>query len=127
MELYFLTLEDILEIHIDQINRYGGKRGIRDQNLLLSTIAQPYSTFEGRYLHHTIYEKAAAYLFHLCQNHPFIDGNKRVAAVSALIFLAINDSPIDFKENELEKLVRSVAEGKAKKEEIALFLSKVIG
>lgn len=127
MELYFLTLEDILEIHADQIKRYGGKKGIRDQNLLLSAIAQPHMTFEGQYLHRTIHDKAAAYLFHLCQNHPFIDGNKRVATVSALVFLAMNDQPIDFNENKLETFVRSVAEGKAKKKEISIFLINGLG
>jgi death-on-curing protein len=74
-----------------------------------------------------MYDKAAAYLFHICQNHPFIDGNKRVAAVSALMFLAMNNCSTDYKENELEKLVRSIAEGKAKKDQIALFLSKTLG
>ena len=83
MDLYFLSLEDVLEIHADQIMRYGGSSGVRDQNLLLSAIAQPYSSFEGQYLHRTIYDKAAAYLFYICQNHPFIDGNKRAATVSA--------------------------------------------
>lgn len=126
-EVYFLTLEDILEIHADQLNRYGGKRGIRDQNLLLSAIAQPHSTFDGQYLHKTIPDKASAYLFHICQNHPFIDGNKRVAVVSALVFLAMNDYSYDFKENALEALVRSVAEGKTRKPEISSFLSRGIG
>lgn len=127
MSLYFLTLEDVLEIHRDQINRYGGRRGIRDQNLLLSALAQPFSQFEGRYLHPSICDQAAAYLFHICQNHPFIDGNKRVAAVSALMFLALNDSPYDYHENELEQLVRRVAEGRAKKGEIAQFLARELG
>lgn len=127
MSLYFLSHEDLLEIHSDQINRYGGKAGIRDQNLLLSALAQPYSTFEGQYLHLSIYDKAAAYLFHICQNHPFIDGNKRVAVVSALIFLSMNDHPIDYMENDLERMVRSTAEGKLKKTEISLFLSKGLG
>jgi len=127
MDIYFLTLEDVLEIHEDQINRYGGKRGVRDQNLLLSAIAQPISTFDGQYLHKTLYDKAAAYLFHICQNHPFIDGNKRVALTSALMFLAMNECPFDYKESLLEELVRAVAEGKAKKNAIAAFLSKSLG
>lgn len=124
MKLYFLTLEDVLEIHTDQINRYGGSKGVRDQNLLISAIAQPHGTFGGHYLHETIQDKAAAYLFHICQNHPFFDGNKRCAAASALMFLAMNDTSFDFNESKLEKLVRSVAEGKTKKPEIADFLSK---
>lgn len=124
MDLYFLTLDDVLEIHKDQIDRYGGKTGIRDQNLLLSALAQPYSAFEGRFLHKTIFDKAAAYLFHICQNHPFIDGNKRVGAVSALLFLSMNDYSIDFKGDALEKLVRTVAQGKSKKADIAAFFNK---
>jgi death on curing protein len=60
MEIYFLTLEDVIEIHDDQIKRYGGKRGVRDQNLLLSAISQPLSTFDGQYFHRTFYDKAGA-------------------------------------------------------------------
>jgi death-on-curing protein len=127
MQIYFLTLEDILEIHKDQITRYGGKNGVRDHSLLLSAIAQPKSTFDSQYLHKTWDAKAAAYLFHICQNNPFIDGNKRVTLVSALIFLAMNNLPIDYDESTLEKLTRSVAEGKAKKKEVAAFFSKSLG
>ena len=127
METYFLTLEDVLEIHTDQLKRYGGKTGIRDHNLLLSAIAQPFSTFDGQYLHKTFSDKAGAYLFHICQNHPFIDGNKRTALVSALMFLAMNNCPFDFEETELEQLARSVAEGKIKKETVALFFSNCLG
>ena len=118
MQIYFLTLEDVLEIHADQIDRYGGKKGVRDQNLLLSAIAQPFSSFDGKYLHKTINEKAAAYLYHICQNHPFIDGNKRAAVVSALMFLALNNQSIDYNEVEIENLTREVAEGKIKKKKI---------
>lgn len=127
MEIYFLTLEDVLEIHTDQLKRYGGKTGIRDHNLLLSAIAQPLSTFDGQYLHQTFFDKAGAYLFYICQNHPFIDGNKRTALVSALMFLAMNNCPFDYQETELEKLVLSVAEGKAKKEAVAAFFSNSLG
>ena len=123
MEIYFLTLDDVLRIHIDQTDRYGGKKGVRDRNLLLSAIAQAQSTFGGQYLHKSMHDKAAAYLFYICQNHPFLDGNKRVAAVSALVFLAMNECPIDFDECALEQLVRSVATGVAKKEEVAAFMA----
>lgn len=127
MSIYFLTLEDVLEIHTDQLNRYGGKPGIRDKNLLLSAIATPLSTFDGQYLHNTLHDKAASYLFHICQNHPFIDGNKRAALVSALMFLAMNDLSIDYNENALETLTRSVAEGQAKTPEISVFFTKQLG
>lgn len=122
MTLYFLSLEDVLEIHSDQIKRYGGRMGIRDQNLLLSAIAQPPSQFHGQYLHKFLHDKAAAYLFHICQNHPFIDGNKRVALVSMLVFLDLNGESINYEEEALEDLTISVATGKTNKEKIASFL-----
>ncbi len=68
MALYFLNYEDVISIHTDQIKRYEGKTGLRDEGLLLSAIAQPQSGFGGRYLHNTIFDKAPAYLFHICQN-----------------------------------------------------------
>ena len=127
MEIYFLTLEDVLEIHADQLKHYGGKTGIRDHNLLLSAIAQPLSTFDDQYLHKTFSDKAGAYLFHICQNHPFIDGNKRTALVSTLMFLAMNNCPFDYQETALEQLVRAIAEGKMKKEAVATFFSDCLG
>lgn len=122
--IYFLTLEDVLEIHADQIKNYGGRMGIRDQNLLLSAIAQPQSQFHGQYLHKSLHDKAAAYLFHLSQNHSFIDGNKRVALVSKLVFLDLNKVSIDYEEEALEELTFSVARGELKKTEISSFLIK---
>lgn len=127
MEIYFLTLEDVLEIHEDQIKRYGGKTGIRDHNLLLSAISQPLTTFDGQYLHKTFFDKASAYLFHICQNHPFIDGNKRTALMSSLMFLAMNHCPCDYQETALERLVLEVAEGKTKKDVISAFFSNTLG
>lgn len=70
----FLRLDDLLEIHRDQIERYGGVLGARDIGLLQSAIAQPCATFAGNYLHADLFEMAAAYLFHIARNHPFIDG-----------------------------------------------------
>lgn len=126
MAIYFLTLEDVLAIHVDQIKQYGGQLGIRDQNLLLSAIAQPSSQFSGQFLHLSLHDKAAAYLFHICQNHPFIDGNKRVGLVSMLVFLDLNGESIDYDEEALESLTRSVAEGKMKKGGIVTFLLEAI-
>lgn len=98
MSIVFLTLGDILEIHKDQIQRYGGSYGIRDEHLLLSSIAQPYATFGSKFLHKTVHDKASAYLFHICQSHPFIDGNKRTSLTSALTFLFINGYSIEYDE-----------------------------
>ena len=70
---------EVLLILQDQIRRYGGAYGVRDTDLLSSALAMPSASFEGKYLHKDLYEQGAAYAFHICQNHPFIDGNKRTA------------------------------------------------
>jgi death-on-curing protein len=117
----FLTLDEVLEIHRDQLDRYGGAAGIRDLGLLQSAIAQPQATFGGQFLHADLFEMAAAYLFHLVQNHPFVDGNKRVGAVAALVFLRLNDQNLNITNAELESHVLSVAQGQANKVTIATF------
>jgi death on curing protein len=89
-EPVFLSLDEVLEIHEQQIDRYGGSPGLRDAAGLESAVATPQATFGGEYLHTSIPAMAAAYLFHLCQNHAFIDGNKRVGANAAITFLLIN-------------------------------------
>ena len=81
---------EVLLILQDQIRRYGGAYGVRDNDLLSSALAMPGTTFEGQYLHKDLYDQAAAYAFHLWQNHPFLDGNKRTALASALVFLSLN-------------------------------------
>ena len=78
----------------------------------------PQSTFGGEWLHSDIFEMAAAYAFHICQNHPFIDGNKRVALASALVFLDLNGIQLNDNEDRLFNLMMSVANGKVGKEEI---------
>jgi death-on-curing protein len=120
-EPLFLGLDEVIEIHQDQIKRYGGPAGIRDMELLKSAIAMPPASFGGDYLHKNIYEMAAAYLFHIANNHPFIDGNKRTGAAAAIVFLLINGIEMNIDEDSLEKLVRSVAEGKTGKLEITRF------
>ena len=121
MDPTFLTLDEVLEIHRDQIERYGGSDGIRDLGLLESALAMPRATFGGRFLQADEFEMAAAYLFHITQNHPFLDGNKRTGAVAALVFLVLNHAEIDAKEDDVEGLVRSVAEGEADKAAVAAF------
>lgn len=85
-DVTFLEVYEILLIHEDQINLYGGDAGIRSHELLESAVNMPRSSFEGNYLHKTIFDKASAYIFHISQNHPFLDGNKRTALASALVF-----------------------------------------
>jgi len=118
----FLDLEDVLEIHTRQIVNYGGGQGVRDHGLLESALAQPQATFEGQFLHLDLFEMAAAYLFHIASNHPLVDGNKRVALECALVFLEINDSPIEATDDELVELTLATAKGERSKHEIAKFL-----
>lgn len=111
MEPLFLSLDEVLEIHERQIAMYGGSSGVRDTAGLESAIATPQATFGGEFLHRSIPAMAAACLFHLCQNHPFVDGNKRVGANAAITFLLLNAWEPTFTEDELIELVLSVASG----------------
>lgn len=120
----FLSLDEVLEIHRDQIERYGGEATIRDLGLLQSALAMPAAAFGGQYLHADLYEMAPAYLFHIAPNHPFVDGNKRTGAVAALVFLTLRDVEIDAEELAFERLVREVAEGKADKAAVAEFFRR---
>lgn len=121
MEPLFLTLDEVLEIHREQIERYGGTLGVRDHALLESALAVPQSGFGGHYLHGDLYEMAAGYLFHLVQNHPFLDGNKRVGAATALTFLVMNGIETRIPNEALAQMVLSVAQGKMEKTAIAEF------
>ncbi len=120
----FLQLPDILQIHADQIERYGGSLGVRDSGLLESAIAQPQAGFSGEYLHDFPFTMAAAYMFHIVQNHPFIDGNKRAGVVAALLFLEINGYSINAPQGSLFDLTILVATGKADKSDIAAFFKQ---
>ncbi len=121
MEIKFLGFDEVLEIHQDQIQRYGGIDGIREPELLESAITMPMAQFGGVFLHPDLFAMAAAYLFHIAQNHPFVDGNKRVATVAALLFLMLNGKEITATEQDLEEIVLSVARGELGKEGIAAF------
>lgn len=118
----FLTVDDVLYMHRRQIDQHGGSHGVRDRGLLESAIAQPSAMFGGQYLHADLFEMAAAYLFHLVQNHPFVDGNKRVGAVATLSFLRLNCVQLNLTDEGLVDLVLDVAQGKLQKPAIAEFL-----
>jgi death-on-curing protein len=120
----FLSLAEVLEIHKDQVDRYGGAPGIRDIELLKSAIGMPSATYGGQFLHTDIYEMAAAYLFHLVKNHPFVDGNKRVGAVAALVFLYLNGFDFDASEDDLAETVLSVARSERDKADVAVFIRR---
>ena len=121
MGIAFLTLVDVLEIHADQIALYGGDPGVRDQGLLESALAQPQASVDGQLLHADLFEMAAVYLFHIVQNHPFIDGNKRAGLIAALVFLDDNGVEIEAARGELYDLMITVAKGDLEKDKIAEF------
>ncbi len=122
MAVLFLTLDEALAIHAHQIARYGGALGVRDRGLLESALAVPAATFAGEYLHPSLPEQAAAYLFHLVKNHPFVDGNKRVGLVCSLAFLRLNGIRIRATDDDLVGIVMGVAEGRRSKADGAVFL-----
>ena len=117
----FLDMERVMRIHQSMINTYGGVAGLRDPGLLHSAIAIPQASFSGECLHKDIFEMGAAYLYHITQNHPFIDGNKRTGAATAIVFLAMNGIIIQADEDGLFKITLSVAKGEAGKEKVAEF------
>ena len=117
----FLTLHEVVAIHCDQIARYGGSEGVRDWGLLQSAVAMPAAGFGGQFVHSDLCEMAAAVLFHIVQNHPFIDGNKRVGAAAAYVFLALNNVRLTADEDAYAELVLSVARGETPKSGVANF------
>jgi death on curing protein len=120
----FIPEELVITIHADLLQRYGGQAGLRDQNLLESALAQPRMTVGGKFAHKTIFDKAAAYGYHVCQNHPFIDGNKRVAFVLMDIFLQRNGWQIVAHEEDAYSLMVELSSSKISKTQLALWLKE---
>ena len=111
----FLTRKQIEGFHKAALADHGGSGGLRDEGMLKAAIAMPQATFGGELLHPTIAEASAAYLYHLCQNHPFVDGNKRVAVLSAVVFAKSNGYVLALENQDLERVTLDVAAGKLDK------------
>ncbi len=122
----FISLEEVLELHDDQISSFGGTPGVRDEGLLESALAQPQATFGGEYLHPTITTQAAAYLYHIAMNHPFIDGNKRSAFAVMDTFLRLNGFYLNLTDDRVYDLVMQVVQGMITKEELSTELELCI-
>ena len=123
MAVVFLTLDEVLAIHAHQIQRYGGRTGLRDRALLESALGMPRATYADEELHASVAEKGAAYLFHLVKNHPFIDGSKGVGLACCLVFLRLNGLRIVSTDDDLVDLVMGVASGTRSKADVAVFLA----
>ena len=119
-----LALDEVLSLHAEQIRLFGGSSGIRDLGLLQSALGNVEATFDGAFLHETIFAMAAAYLFGICRNHPFVDGNKRTAVGAALTFLEMNGVEINADDDEFYELVIGVAEGRVSKASVTVFLEE---
>ena len=122
MMIRFLSEAIILAIHDDQIRLYGGKYGVRDASALDSALHMPQAQFSGQFLHSTIFHMAAAYGFHLSQNHPFLDGNKRTAGMAMLTFLQLNDLEPAATEIDYYQAMIAVASGSMSKEQLTDWL-----
>ncbi len=127
MATQFLSVEDVLALHEDTIRREGGHAGIRAPGLLESAVLMPQQQFGGVHLHRGLAEQASAYLFHICQNHPFLDGNKRTAALAALVFLTVNAAPKLPPPDDLEAMVLQVAASHATKAELTDWMKGQVG
>ncbi len=123
----FLSVETVLHIHSRVVEEFGGNSGLRDRGLLESAVAMPQSTFDGKSLHFSVAEKAAAYHYHLCANHPFVDGNKRVAVAAAEVFLLMNGYELTAEDDELEEVTLGVAGGELSKEAVIAFFRQHLG
>jgi death-on-curing protein len=117
----FLTVDHVVAIHRRMIEEFGGDPALRDRGLLESAVAMPEAQFGGQYLHEDLAEQAAAYLFHLCRNHAFVDGNKRVALASAEVFLRLNGAVLAASNEQLEALTLGVASGRTSKSQVVDF------
>lgn len=120
----FLDKKNLLTFHENQLKTYGGISGIRDEGLLDSALEQPEASFGGVYMHSDIFHMAAAYGYHICQNHPFLDGNKRTALIAMYMFLFVNGYQIALDKKSLYALVMGVANGEIDKDQLADFLRK---
>ena len=114
----YFSNEQILKIHSSLITKTGGIDGIREYNLLDSTLKSIFQTFNGKELYPSILDKAAQLCYSLIENHPFLDGNKRIGGHLTLIFLKINGIDLNYTQEELIDFGLKIASGKMQKDEI---------
>ena len=118
----FLSLDEVLTLHEKVLERSGGSSGVRDQNALESAVAQPQMSFGGKDLYPTLADKASAMSFSLINNHPFVDGNKRIGHAAAEVFLLLNGYEIDADVDEQERVVLAVAAGEMARDEWTIWM-----
>jgi death on curing protein len=125
-DCFHLGIDTIREIHAEALKRFGGLSGVRDENLLASAALAPQASFFGKSPFRDVIEVAAAYLFYICQNHPFIDGNKRTAMVAAIVFLRVNGIEPAPDSNQWESLLLDIAASKLDRDATTRRLRKLV-
>ena len=123
---FHLTVEIVREIHAAAIEKFGGADGVRELALLESGVAAPQASFGGKSPYKDIAEVAAAYLFYLCKNHPFVDGNKRAALGACIVFLRLNGIEPKTDGPEWEELTLAVATSEIDRDETTRRLRKLL-
>ena len=118
----YLSVEQLLHLHALQVQAFGGPAGLRDRGGLEAAAARPQMTFGGEDLYPDAAAKAAALMHSLLMNHPFLDGNKRVGAMAAELFLAVNGYELDVPDEGLVELAVSVASGGVSAEALAIWI-----
>jgi len=126
-QAYHLSVENVLAIHEQSIHHFGGSPGIRSVELLESALGATQASYGGTSVFKDLIEVAAAYLFYLCSNHPFIDGNKRTALASCIVFLKLNQIETTPDSPEWEALALDVASSVIKRDEVATRLRELLG
>jgi death on curing protein len=121
-----LSVDIVREIHAEALRRFGGLDGVRDENLLASAVLTPQSSFGGKSPYLDIVEVAGAYLFYLCRNHPFLDGNKRTAMMAAIVFLRLNGIEPAPDSDRWEELLLAVAASKLDRDGTTRSLRKLV-
>ena len=124
-DCFHLTIEIVREIHDEAVKNFGGLHGIRDEALLTSAVFAPQSSFGGKSPYVDLIDIAAAYLFYLCRNHPFLDGNKRTAMAAAIVFLRLNGFDPAADSDDWERLLLDVAASKIDREQTTRRLRKL--
>lgn len=119
-----LSKEQVLLLHSQLIESFGGSSGVRDDNLLDSALETPFQTFDGEELYPTLQAKAARLGYGLIKNHCMIDGNKRIGAHAMLVFLELNGVEINYKQKDLYETILAVADGSLDYDELLKWILK---
>ena len=125
-DCFHLGVDIVREIHAEALKQFGGLNGVRDENLLASAVLAPQSSFGGKSPYSDVVDVAAAYLFYICRNHPFLDGNKRTAMMSAIVFLRLNGIEPELDSERWEKLMLDVAASRLDRDQTTARLRKLL-